>query len=321
MKKLAALLLLVFVVMNCGFLAVNFHRDIPVDQLLPLYADPAASFLEVDGARLHLMDEGRRDGPPLLLIHGTGSSLHTWDGWVRSLREHFRLIRFDLPGFGLTGPNADDDYRLTRYVETARALLDALAIERIDIAGNSLGGHIAWRLALDHPERVGRLILIDAAGYASADGRPVNVLDAGRVPIVKSLLRKVTPRSMVEQGLREVFADDSKVTAALVERHFRLLLRAGNRDAMIARLNAAWEDRESDIPSIQHPTLVLWGAQDVWIPPTVGERFADEMLNAELIVYPDAGHVPMEELPDRSAADARAFLTRPVPITPSSTLP
>lgn len=310
MRKLAAVLLLGFVVMNCGFLAVHYHRDIPLERLLPRYADPAARFIDVDGARLHVMDEGPRDAPALVLIHGTGSSLHTWGGWVRALRDRFRLVRFDLPGFGLTGPNQDADYRISRYVQTTALLLDRLGLAQVSVAGNSLGGQVAWRLALDHPERVRRLILIDAAGYASADGRKVNVLDAGRVPIVKSLLRKVTPRSMVEQGLRDVFADDTRVTPPLVERHFQMLLRAGNRDAMIARLNAPWEDREADIPRIAQPTLILWGAQDTWIPPAVGERFAHDLPAAELIVYADAGHVPMEELPEQTAADARAFLER-----------
>lgn len=318
MKRLAAVLLLLFVVMNCGFLAVNYRRDIPVDRLVSRYAAPGARFIEVAGARLHVMDEGPRDRPALLMIHGTGSSLHTWDGWVRMLRDHYRLVRFDLPGFGLTGPNEDEDYRVSHDVETTVALLDHLGLDQVAVAGNSLGGLIAWRLALDHPERVTHLVLIDAAGYKTVDGTSRTVLDAGRVPIVKSLLRKVTPRGMVEQGLLDVYADDSKVTPPIVERHYQLLLRAGNRDAMVARLNTPWEDRESEIPRIRQPTLVLWGAQDRWIPPSVAERFVDDLPNAESVVYPDAGHVPMEELPEKTAADARSFLDRSRPGNPAT---
>ncbi len=315
MRKLAAVLLLGFVIMNCGFLAAHFHRDIPLERLLPRYAAPDAQFLDVDGARLHVMDEGPRDRPALLLIHGTGSSLHTWDGWVNTLEQRYRIIRFDLPGFGLTGPRDDDDYRISRYVETTVSLLDRLGVDQVAVAGNSLGGQVAWWLALEHPQRVSHLVLIDASGYITADGRTRTVRDAGRVPIVKSLLRKVTPRGMVEQGLHDVYADDAKVTPPLVERHFQLLLRAGNRDAMVARLNAPWEDREGDIPQISQPTLILWGAQDQWIPPAVGERFATDLSNSELIIYPDAGHVPMEELPEKTATDVLAFLERTVGTT------
>jgi len=308
MRKLIALLLFAFLAMNCGFLAYNYRRDLPASALEALYADLDSRFLEVDGARLHVKDEGPRDAPPLLLLHGTGSSLQTWDGWVATLGHDFRTIRLDLPGFGLTGPNAEGDYRISRYVQTVAALLDRLGIDRTDVAGNSLGGHIAWRLALAEPDRIRRLVLIDAAGYASSDGRPVNVLDAGRVPVIKSMLRRVTPKGLIEQGLRDVYADDTKVTPELVERHYRMLLRAGNRDAMIDRLNAPWEDREQQIGQVRQPTLVLWGEQDTWIPVKVGRRFVRDLPQARLIVYPNAGHVAMEELPEITARDARAFL-------------
>jgi pimeloyl-ACP methyl ester carboxylesterase len=233
---------------------------------------------------------------------------------VDALSDTFRVIRFDLPGFGLTGPNPDRDYRITRYVQTATAVLDHLGISRVDVAGNSLGGHVAWRLALSDPTRVRRLVLIDAAGYASIDGRPVNVLDAGRVPITKSILRRVTPKGLIAQGLRDVYFDDTLVTVPLIERHYRMLLRRGNRDAMIDRLNAPWEDREEDIRQVSQPVLIQWGAEDTWIPVTVAERFADDLPDARLIVYPDGGHVPMEEIPESTARDARAFLLAPAPV-------
>lgn len=310
MRKLVLVLVLALLAMNCGYLALHYRRDLPLSALAERYADDASQFLEVDGATLHLRDEGRGPAPPLVLLHGTGSSLHTWDGWVRELAGDFRLIRFDLPGFGLTGPNQDHDYRISRYLRTLDALLDRLALEQVDVAGNSLGGHVAWRFALAHPQRVRRLVLIDAAGYRAVEAGGATALDAGRVPLLKTLLRKVTPRSLVARGLYQVYANDAKVSPELIERHYRLLLRAGNRDAMVARLNAPWEDREDEIPRVAQPTLILWGAQDSWIPPSVGERFLADLPAAELEVYPAAGHVPMEELPAETAAAARAFLRR-----------
>lgn len=312
MRRLVALLGFLVLALNCGFLARHFHRDVPVETLKLRYADTASRFVDIDGATVHVKDEGTEIASPvpLVLIHGTGSSLHTWDGWVRAFGAQVRTVRFDLPGFGLTGPNRDDDYRVARYVETLDALLDTLGVDVVDVAGNSLGGHVAWMYALDRPERVRRLVLIDSAGYRTIDGS-TTVLEAGRVPLLKTLFRKVTPRSLVEQSLFDVYADDGKVTPPLVERNFQLLLRAGNRDAMIARLNGTWDDREDELSSIRQPTLVLWGARDTWIPPTVGERFVADLPNAELRLYDDAGHVPMEELPEPTAADTLAFLARP----------
>lgn len=305
-------LLLGVLAMNCGFLVTGYRRDIPAATLRAEYADAASRFLEVDGTVLHVKDQGPRAAaaaatPPLVLLHGTGASLHTWDGWIDALGDDFRLVRFDLPGFGLTGPNPEHDYRITRYVATLDALLDRLALARVDLAGNSLGGEIAWRYALAHPERVRRLVLIDAAGYPHSEGDG-NVLSAGRVPVLRRLLRRVTPRFLVEEGLRQVYADDAKITPALIERHHRLLLREGNRDAMVARLNVPPEDRSAALPEIDQPTLVLWGAEDPWIPLEHGHRFARDLPRAELIVYDDLGHVPMEEDPARTAADVRAFL-------------
>ncbi len=306
MRKVVLALLLLLGVMNCGFLALNYRSDLPLSIVREAYADNASQFLAVDGAMLHVKDEG--SGPPLVLIHGTASSLHTWDGWTNALREQARVIRFDLPGFGLTGPNADADYSVTRSVRTLDALLDRLGVDQpVDLAGNSLGGWIAWRYALAHPARVRKLVLVDAAGYASIDGS-ATVLEAGRVPVVKRLLRKVTPRALVASGLQDVYANDALVTPELIERHYRLLLREGNRDALVARLATPWEDHEAEIPKITQPTLVMWGAHDTWIPPAVAERFVADLPNAELRIYANAGHVPHEELPEETAHDLRAFL-------------
>lgn len=318
MRKWIILLLVIGVLaMNCGFLVTHYRADIPVATLRAEYAGSGARFIEVDGATIHLRDEAPAGGadsrPPLVLIHGTASSLHTWDGWADRLGDTFRIVRFDLPGFGLTGPNAENDYRITRYVRTLGALLDRLGIERADVAGNSLGGHVAWRFALAAPERVRRLVLIDAAGYPQVDEKG-NVLDVGRLPLVRRLLRKVTPRFLVEDGLRDVYADDTKVTPALIERHYRLLLREGNRDALIARLATPQEDRRADLPEVRQPTLVMWGAEDAWIPSEYARRFAADLPNATVEVYDGLGHVPMEEDPERTAADVRAFLTAPDPV-------
>lgn len=311
MRKVVLVLLLLLGITNCGFLILNYRSDLPLAEVREQYADEDSRFLTVDGATLHVKDEGT--GQPLVLIHGTASSLHTWDGWAEVLRAHRRIIRFDLPGAGLTGPNADGDYRIARYVQTLDALLDRLEVTGpVDVAGNSLGGWIAWRYALEYPARVRKLVLVNAAGYATVDGAST-VLEAGRVPWTRRLLRKVTPRAMVASGLHDVYANDALVTPDLIDRHHRLLLRAGNRDALLERLATPWENRESDIEKITQPTLVMWGAMDTWIPPATGERFVADLPHAEWRLYPNAGHVPHEELPIETARDVNAFLDTPLP--------
>ncbi|WP_415840401.1 alpha/beta fold hydrolase, partial [Roseateles saccharophilus] len=131
-----------------GF-AVSKAPDRSLDSLVPRWAPPPSDFLDLDGQLVHYRDQGPASDPvPLVLIHGTGASLHTWEGWATALSQTHRVISFDLPGFGLSGPNADGDYRDARYVTFVRRLLARLGVGRASVAGNSLGGEIAWQLAL-----------------------------------------------------------------------------------------------------------------------------------------------------------------------------
>nr|XP_061812148.1 2-hydroxymuconate semialdehyde hydrolase-like [Nerophis lumbriciformis] len=282
----------------------HYRMDIPPAELEQRYADATSQFAEIDGVRMHYRDQG--SGPPLLLLHGTASSLHTWDGWAAELADEFRVLRLDLPGFGLTGPAADHDYRTERYVEHLAAFLDHLGVARVHLAGNSLGGLIAWRFAAAHPERVERLVLIDAAGFPPPQRR--NIFDVGRTPGVRQMATRVTPRFLFSNALLEIYADPSKVTPELIDRYYLLTLRRGNRAALVARLSEPGLVYPDRLREIDHPTLVMWGRLDPWLPVEHADRFAEFLPNAELLIYDDAGHLPMEELPSRSAADVRRFL-------------
>lgn len=304
MKKFLAALLLLLVLAAAGILAAFYHRELTVAELASDYAGGASRFLELDAATVHYRDEGA--GAALVLLHGTASSLHTWDGWTRELKDDFRLVRLDLPGFGLTGPFHHRDYRSERYLELLDAFLDRLGVESCSVAGNSLGGHFAWRYALHRPERVAKLLLIDSSGYPGMPGS--GTLELARVPVLKNLLLRITPRFLFTRALHEVYADDSKVVPELVDRHFRLTLREGNRRALMDRMAVRQDGDEARLGELWQPTLVMWGGQDPWIPVEWAHRFAADLPNAEVVVYPEAGHVPMEEIPGPTAQDARAFL-------------
>jgi pimeloyl-ACP methyl ester carboxylesterase len=286
-------------------LLAGVRTDRSLDELRPKYASAASRFVLIDGVDVHYRDEGV--GPPLVLVHGTSSSLHTWDGWVAKLSPHRRIIRLDLPGHGLTGPAADRDYTAARCARLIVALLDKLDIPRADVAGNSLGGRVAMTLVLEHPERVRRLVLVDAAGLSGQ--RLPKIFRLARTPVLNRLLRWVTPRTVVKANIDEVYGDRSRVTDALVDRYYDLLRREGNRQATIDRFTILVDpDLDGRLHEIHVPVLLEWGERDVWIPIAFAHRLRDGITGAQLVTYPDAGHVPMEELPDATASDADGFL-------------
>ena len=293
-----------------ALMLLNWAPDRPVGELADRWAQPPSTFLELGGLPVHLRDEGRRDDPmPMVLLHGTSASLHTWDGWVEALAPAHRVVRVDLPGFGLTGPAPDGDYRIERYVEFVTGLLDALGIERCVLAGNSLGGWIAWETALAEPGRIAALILVDSAGYPlESESVPIGFRIA-RIPLLNRLMEVTLPRSVVESSLRNTYGDPSRVTPGLVDRYYELTLREGNRTALARRFaDAQPSDRTARLAELRAPTLILWGGRDRLIPPRYGKRFHDDIPGSRLVLFPELGHVPHEEDPVATVAAVRSFL-------------
>jgi len=283
----------------------NLKPDIPLETLKHRYGQPPSKFLQLGGLSVHYRDKGQ--GKPLVLIHGTGASLHTWQGWSGLLRRNFRVIRMDLPGFGLTGPEPGGDYTSEAYVRFIERFTAKLGLETFDLAGNSLGGFIAWRYAVAHPERVRRLILLDAAGYPGRKP-PLLVFRLARMPVISSFLARMDPRPLVARSMRDVFADQSKVTPDLIDLYTDLALRPGNRQAFCDRVSTSELDHTGELRQIVAPTLIMWGSLDSLLPVSDAERFARDIRQSRVVIYEGVGHVPMEEIPGRSAADAEAFL-------------
>jgi pimeloyl-ACP methyl ester carboxylesterase len=266
--------------------------------------------MELDGMAVHYRDVGPRDDrEPLVLLHGTSASLHTWEGWASALQARHRVISVDLPGFGLTGPNANGDYRGDSYAQFVLRLLDALHVGRCALAGNSLGGEVAWRTAALSPARVSRLILVDASGY---DFTPAHVplgFRLARAPGLGWIVESLTPRSVIEASVRDVYGEPSKVTPALVDRYYELSLREGNRAALVQRLRQLERGADAQrIAQLRQPTLILWGGRDRLIPPDNARRFANDIRGSRLVVFDELGHVPQEEDPQRTVAVVRDFL-------------
>lgn len=300
---LATLLLL-------GFVAFNWAPDRSVADLQRRWAPPPSIFIEVAGMQVHMRDEGPRDDPvPLVLLHGTSASLHTWDGWTAGLKASRRVIRIDLPGFGLTGPYPDSDYTVEHYAKFMHAFLDRLGVTRCVLVRNSFGGQVSIVTALARPARVDRLILIDSSGYPMVPDSIPLAFRIARLPVLSQIARVTLPRRVVEESIRNVYGDPARVTPALIERYFELALREGNRAALAERLKQVPIDAiTARIPEIKIPTLILWGGRDRLIPPAAGQRFANDIAGSRLEIFDDLGHVPHEEDPARTVSAAIAFL-------------
>ncbi len=286
--------------------------DVPLQTLEERYTTPASRFITVsDGTRVHVRDEGLRDGPVLVLLHGSNAALQSWEPWVGQLKDRYRLVSLDFPGHGLTGPAASRTYGGPAYVQVVDDVAGALGISRFAVAGNSMGGAVAWQYAAAHPDKVRALILVNAAGYPRANpGSQPLIFRLIRTPVVGEFLSGFSNRGLIESNLKEVIADDSLVTEAMVDTYWDLLRRPGNRQATLDRMRAPPADPEAwrRIATIRVPTLVLWGEVDPWIPASDAARFTADIPGARAIIYPGIGHLPQEEVPARSAADVAAFL-------------
>jgi pimeloyl-ACP methyl ester carboxylesterase len=288
-----------------------FTKDLPLSELKAKYERPSSRWLEVDGVRVHYAIEGREDGPTLVLVHGLMSSLHTWDGWVRELGSEYRIVRFDLPGFGLTGPDPRGRYdgaELIRFFEEFRR---ALGVESMYLAGNSLGGFVSWYYAVAHPERVKKLVLVDPLGYAQ---EPLPFIKLLATSAGRWLGLHLDPRGTVAKGVYDVFGDRTKVTPDVIRRYQDMSLRPGNRGALVdfcVELMRWVDDNpyQKEIGKLAVPTLLMWGTDDRWIPPAHVREWQRDVPGLRTRLYEGVGHVPMEEIPERTARDALAFFT------------
>jgi pimeloyl-ACP methyl ester carboxylesterase len=291
--------------------------DRSVESLVLRWAPPPSDFVDLKGQLVHVRDEGPHSDPlPIVLVHGNSASLHTWEGWARGLRGQRRVISFDLPGFGLTGPYAGSyagrPYSGAEYARFVLDLMDALKVPRFVIAGNSLGGEVAWRTAVAAPQRVERLVLVDASGYPfRPDDVPLGMRLA-RLPGASFIGQHLLPRAVIVDSLRNVYGDPAKVTDALVDRYFEMALREGNRKALVERMAVLAQGADpAPIRTLRLPTLVIWGGRDRLIPPANAQRFITDIPGSRLAMFDALGHVPHEEDPAATLVPVKAFLGLP----------
>lgn len=333
--KIIIYLVLAMMILIAALIALYWAPDRSVAELKQ-WQLPNSKFIAIQGMQAHVLqsdkcdiyrsratiDEAVSAGKSLpeaiVLLHGTSASLHTWQGWTQALSDEYCVVSMDLPGFGLTGPYTDEStkYSSANYAKFVIQVLNSLNLKQapqLTLAGNSLGGKIAWRTAILYPEYVQKLILIDAAGYPATPKHIPLGFKLAKYPALTPVLSRILPREVVKKSILSVYADDTKVDESLVDRYYDLTLRQGNRKALNRRLRDT--DNESDpaqIKQLDLPTLIIWGAQDDLIPVENAALFHKDIANSQLKIFDDLGHVPHEEDSVATVKVAKNFLQQPL---------
>ncbi|MBU0832671.1 MAG: alpha/beta hydrolase, partial [Alphaproteobacteria bacterium] len=271
----------------------------------------AGEYRIVDGVRLRLRDTGPTAAQAIVMLHGFGASLDTWEDWAQALSTRYRVIRFDLPGFGLTGPDPTGDYTDARSMKILGDLMDQLDVARASLIGNSLGGRIAWNFAALHPDRVINLVLVSPDGFASPG---FDYDKQSETPLIMRALPYTAPRSMLKANLAAAYGNPDALSEASVTRYHDMMLAPGVRPAILARMNQViLREPGPTLARIQAPTLLLWGEKDGMIPTSNADDYLQDLPNATLVRLPGLGHLPFEEDPVQSLVPLERFLSGEAP--------
>jgi len=256
----------------------------------------------VHNQRIAYLDRGT--GPPVILIHGFGGSMWQWEHQQHTLSQHFRVITLDLPGSGLSD-KPDIDYRPDQFVDFLTGFMDAMHIPQATLVGNSMGAGLAIGMALEHPHRVDKLVLIG--------GLPQYLMQKLTSPSIRKALQTSAPSWLVslgnwlfghlltESALKEFIHNPALLTPAVIERSNRNRQRPGILKPIMAMQHVLplWESGLARrLGEITHPTLVMWGEQDRVFPLAVGEELHRTIKGSQFVTIPDAGHIPQWEQPD-----------------------
>jgi pimeloyl-ACP methyl ester carboxylesterase len=276
-------------------------------ELEKIYGSPKNAYVNALGVNIYYQDTGPSKNPtPILFLHGFGSSLQTWDVWSQSLRDEYRVISIDLPGFGLTGEDPTGIYTDERSVEVLEAFLKALQITKVVLVGNSMGGKFAWQFAARYPNQVAKLVLISPDGYASPGKEYGKKTD---MPAIAQLYRYFFSKTFLAMNLEPAYANPKTLNDDLVNRYYDLMLAPGVRGAILARMQqTVLRDPVPSLANIQVPTLLIWGEKDAFIPIANSNDYLKVMPNAKRVSLPNIGHLPQEEQPSIGLAALKEFL-------------
>lgn len=291
------------------FILLLAEKDLPVASLKNKYTNASSQFISLMGMQVHYRIEGpAADSIPILLLHGTSSSLHTWDSLTAILKKEKRIVRLDLPAFGLTGPNMNNQYNYRFYSQFLDSFLMRTHIKRCIVIGNSLGGGIAWHFALDFPSRVHQLVLIDASGYPKTTEKGSIGFTIANTPIINNLLLFVSPKFLIKKSLAAVFYNPALINEEKIERYHDMVLREGNRKATLSIFKNPFQQETTRIKNITQPTCIIWGAADALISVKNAQLFQSDIKGSKVFILEKVGHVPMEESPEQVGEIIKKFI-------------
>ena len=298
--------ILASVLVSMGLLYGLWAPDLTLSELKHRYGADSLQTVQVDGLTIHYQDTGPRDAPVLVLLHGFGSSLQTWDVWAAKLELNYRVIRLDLPGFGLTGPSPLHDYSEANDLATLTHFVDKLGVSSFSVLGHSMGGKMAWGLAAAKPDRVKALVLMAPDGFAQAK-------DIGTkpyaMPSIMGVIKFSLPKILVRKSIEPAFYDATALSDRLVDRYYDMLRAPGVRAAILERANQTiYTDPVPRLKQITAPTLLVWGEQDQMIPSSNAQTYAEVLANSKTVLLPKLGHLAQEEQPEIALGHVVEFL-------------
>jgi len=256
----------------------------------------------VNGHRIAYLDAG--GGPPVILVHGFGGSMWQWEYQQAALAAHHRVITLDLLGSGLSD-KPDLAYTPDEMVAFLLGFMDALGIRKASLVGNSMGAGLVMAVAIAHPERVDRLVLIGGLPQGVREkltGRLTRRAIETSAPVwLIRLGNWLAGRWVTEEVLKELVYDHSRLTPAVIERSNRNRRRPGLIPPLMAMVRnlSLWEKGfAARVGEIRRPTLIIWGAEDEVFPPEVGHELQRLIPGAAFSLIPQAGHMPQWEQPE-----------------------
>jgi pimeloyl-ACP methyl ester carboxylesterase len=296
--------------LSVGLLYGLWAPDLELSELRTRYGVTSQDVVRVDGLDVHYKDTGPKDAPVVLLLHGFGSSLQTWDVWAAQLEKNYRVIRLDLPGFGLTGPSPLHDYSERGDLATLTHFVDQLGVASYSIIGHSMGGKMAWSLAAADAKRVNALVLIAPDGFPEAK-------DIGTkpyaVPGIMGMMKFCLPKYLVRKSIEPAFFDPNALSDSLVDRYYDMLRAPGVRAAILERANqTTYTDPVPRLMKITAPTLLIWGEKDRMIPSSNAQSYAKVLPSSKTVLLPNLGHLVQEEQPELALTHVTDFLNSTV---------
>jgi len=296
--------------LGAAFLAIVLSGfwtpDLDRAELEKRYAASSPQNIDIDGLKVHYKETGPLGAPALLLLHGFGSSLQAWDDWSVKLEQKYRVIRLDLPGFGLTGASPDHDYSEEKDLAILTHFADKLGLDKFSVIGHSMGGKMAWSLAAAQPDRVQALVLMAPDGFPETKDIGTKPYE---VPAIMGVIQYFLPKYLVRKSIEPAFANSAALNEALVNRYFDMLRAPGVRGAILDRSNQTiYSDPVPRLKAIKAPTLLIWGEQDQMIPSSNAQSYAGVLLNSTTVLVPQLGHLLQEEQPEKGLAFVMEFL-------------